>query len=96
MFKLVVKFKRNAENFLKENIAKSSKKSRKQGKNKFKLFIFFKVVESKIFFKTKVMNIKITVKLKFYSLSKNWNKETLKAIMNNVIVYELLFSIQTY
>ena len=50
MFKLVVKFKRNAENFLKENIAKSSKKSRKQGKNKFKLFIFSKVVESKIFF----------------------------------------------
>ena len=42
------------------------------------------------------MNIKITVKLKFYSLSKNWNKEILKAIMNNVIVYELLFSIQTY
>ena len=50
MFKLVDKFKRNAENIFEENIEKSSKESREQGKNKFKLFRFFKVVEIKIFF----------------------------------------------
>ena len=50
MYKLVDKFKRNAEKSLEENILNSLKESRKQGKNKFKLFIFLKIVENIILF----------------------------------------------
>ena len=50
MSKLVNKFKRNAENIFKENIKKSSKESHEHGKNKFKHFINFKVVEIIILF----------------------------------------------
>ena len=50
MFKLVDKLKRNAENIIKEKIKKSSKESHEHGKNKFKHFINFKVVEILILF----------------------------------------------
>ena len=44
MYKLINKFKRNAQKRFEENI-ETSKESCKQGKNKLKFFLFFKVVE---------------------------------------------------
>ena len=51
MYKLIDKFKRNAQKRFEEKIEKSSNKSHKQGKNKLKLFLYFKVDEIKIFLK---------------------------------------------
>ena len=66
MYKLVDRFKKNAENFFEESSAKPSIENSKRGKNKTKVFIIFKDAKNKTFFKAVVTNIKTVIKSKFF------------------------------
>ena len=65
MYKLVDRFKRNAQKRFEENIAKPSTGNSKRGKNVIKFLIFFKIVENKTFISSILTNVKVAVKLKF-------------------------------
>ena len=49
MYKLLDRFKRNAQKYLEESVAKSSMENSKQGKNKIKFFVLFEIKEKKTF-----------------------------------------------
>ena len=85
MYKLVDRFKRNANKNFKVNNAKSSKAYSRRGKKKTKFFIFFK---NRKFFQSQLIKVKKLNKIDCFCLGKNKSFKFKTIVFNYIFIHE--------